>query len=157
MKASLHTETGEKMHVYEVGYLMAQSVPEAQLPHEVGLLRALIERHGGVIISDEFPKLIELTYTMYKSLEASKEAFDEAYFGSIKFEMPTTSAAAFEKEFGASKNILRFLLVKTVRENTMFSERVQAAVPAEGESAKIANTKGSQEEIDKSIDALVIS
>ena len=152
MKASLHKETGEKMNVYEVGYLITPSVPEEKIPEEVGVLRAVIERNGGAVLSEEFPQLMDLAYTMYQSLEASKAPFKEAYFGSFKFEMPTASVTTLEKELTAHKNLLRFLFVKTLAGNTMYTEKV-AKKEDEAETA----TPAASSEIDKSIDALVIS
>ncbi len=151
MKASLHKETGEKMNVYEVGYHITPSLPEEKIPEEVGVLRAMIERNEGSILSEEFPQIMDLAYTMYQSLEASKAPFNEAYFGSFKFEMPTASVVTLEKELAAHNNILRFLLVKTLAGNTMYTEKVVAKKEDE------ADTSAPASEIDKSIDALVIS
>lgn len=159
MKASLHKETGEKMNVYEVGYLLSPSIPEEKVAAEAGVVRALVEKHGGVVISEEFPVFIDLMYTMYKSLETSKEASDQAHFGSIKFDMPTANIAALEQALTASKNLVRFLVVKTLRENTMYSEKIAAAAAkkAEEEAAASGEAAPAPADMDKSIDALVIS
>lgn len=155
MKASLHKETGEKMNVYEVGYLLSPSIPEEKVAAEVGALRAAVEKNGGVVISEQAPVFIDLMYTMYKSLETSKEASDQAHFGSIKFDMPTANIAALEQALTASKSLVRFLVVKTLRENTMYTERV--APVKKDELADSDAPASAPADMDKSIDALVIS
>ena len=143
------------MNVYEVGYLVTPSVPEEKVSDETDALRAMIERNGGAVISEEAPQLMDLAYTMYQSLEASKLPFKQGYFGSIKFDMPVASAPVLEKEIAASKNILRFVLVKTLRGNTIFTPKV--APKEEGADGSSPESKEGQADMDKSIDALVIS
>ena len=155
MKASLHKETGEKMNVYEVGYLLSTSITEEKVDAEVEALRAGVEKNGGVVISEQAPVFIDLMYTMYKSLETSKEASDQAHFGSIKFDMPTANIAALEQALTASKSLVRFLVVKTLRENTMYTERVAPA--KKDELADSDAPASAPADMDKSIDALVIS
>lgn len=162
------------MFVYEIGYLLVPKVSEEKLPEESAAVRTLVEKHGGSVLSEEFPVLRELSYTMEKSAEARKEKYDEAFFGSIKFEMPTSNISALGSEFSKSKNILRHIIVKTIKGNTMFSDRQPNPKRASIESGddtqntdstseiseapeKAEKQPVSQEDIDKSIDALVIS
>lgn len=159
MKATEQRETGEKMHVYEIGYLVVPEVPAEKVADEAASIRALIEKGGGEIISEELPKMRNLSYPIAKE--------EQAYFGWIKFEVLVSEISKIESQLKQAKNILRYLVLKTIRENTMFSPRIQE-VPAGGPKEvsakddqsvpkKVEKKVVSEEEIDKSIDALVIS
>lgn len=164
MKATEHKETGAKMQVYEVGYLVVPSIPEEKVGDEVSLIHSQIEKNGGSIISEDVPKLMDLSYSMLKVVEAKRSNYDTAYFGWVKFEMPVSGLVVVEDYFKQSKNILRHLTMKTVRENTMFTQRMPDAEKKSDDLS--ANEEGKpvedkkvviEEDIDKSIDALVIN
>lgn len=147
------------MQVYEIGYHIVPSVPEEKLTTEVEAIHASIKKNDGTIITEDFPKLRELSYTMTKTVESKNHNYDEAYFGWIKVEMPVAKLAAVEADVKGMVNVLRYIIVKTIRENTMFSEVLPAASAdkAEGAPEGAEVKKTSDEEIDKSIDALVIN
>ena len=155
------------MQVYEVGYLVVPSVPEEKVTDEVSSLHEEIKKNGGEIISEDFPKLRELSYSMSKAVESKKQNYDDAYFGWVKFEMPVTGLSKVEEYLKQSNNILRHLTMKTVRENTMFSERMpniekdSADLSAKDEQGptppKEEKKVALEDDIDKSIEALVIN
>ena len=112
----------------------------------------------------------ELAYAITKVAESKKYNYDEAYFGWIKFEILVSELAKIEAALKVAKNILRYLIMKTIRENTMFSENLPSATaekrldeisPKAGQSIQgvLPEEKKivSQDEIDKSIDELVIT
>ncbi len=159
MKTTEHKETGEKMDIYEMSYLILPTVPENSVTEEVTAIRGLLDAAGASVISEDFPKLRDLAYTMEKSIETKNQKYKEAYFGWIKFELPVAQIADIKTGIEKRANVLRHLIIKTVRENTMYrapeeeeekTEGAEAsapeAVPAEGEVKK---------GIDSSIDALV--
>lgn len=147
MKASLRKETEEKVLVYEVGFVLVPSLSEEKVAEKSSFIRGIIEKVGGEIISEDFPKLMPLAYPMDKMIDSAKQVFKEAYFGWVKFEMPAVAIAGVEKEVSVIQEVLRFLIVKTLRENVLFPEKVGVAV-----ESKDAIDKS----LDKSIDALVI-
>lgn len=166
MKATEHKETGEKMQVYEVGYLIVPSIPEEKVADEVSIIHSQIEKNGGEIIAEDFPKLRDLTYSMLQVVESKRSNYDSAYFGWVKFEIPVSAIATIEAQLKQTKSVLRHLIMKTVRENTMFSERVPNVEkmsadlsPEEVVSKPVVEEKKVviEEDIDKSIDALVIN
>lgn len=167
MKATEHKETGAKMQVYEVGYLIVPSIPEEKVADEVSAIHGHIEKNGGTIIAEDFPKLRDLSYSMLQVVESKRSNYDSAYFGWVKFEMPVLGLAVLEEQLKQSKGVLRHLTMKTVRENTMFSERMpnieKMSVdlsPKDEEAGKpVVEEKkvALEEDIDKSIDALVIN
>lgn len=165
MKATEHKQTGEKMQVYEIGYLIVPSIPEEKVADEVSSIHSYIEKNGGSIISEDFPRLTDLSYSMSQVIESKKQNYDSAYFGWVKFEMPVSGLTVVEEGLKKSKGILRHLTMKTVRENTMFRERMPNVEkesdlsPKDEPAAPVIEEKKttSEDDIDKSIDALVIS
>ncbi len=162
MKAT-ENKAGEKMHVYEVGYILLPSIAENNVTDEVTAIRGMLESHDATIITEEFPKLRTLAYTMERSLESKKQKYNEGYFGWIKFEMPVAGIATVAQELDKKQSVLRYLIVKTVRENTLYGNKL--VTKKEGEEgvvegeviAPVEEKKSEKGEMDKSIDALVIS
>jgi len=158
MKATEHKETGEKMHIYEVSFLIATSVSESKLPEEVSFIRGVIEAAGASVIADEFPKLIPLAYQMEKLVETKRRKFNDGYFGWFKFEMPVAQISNIKQELDKRTDIIRLIIIKTVGENTLYSTRLaeaEASVALDGDKSEDKVT--SEKTPEKSVDALVIS
>ena len=154
----------ENMFVYELGFHLLPTLGEEEVSAEVDGLRSLIEKHGGVIISTESPKLIDLAYTMEKKQESKNAKFDSALFGWIKFEGESDKAEALDEEVGARKNVLRYLIIKTVRDYSPLKhkelfkepqEEVKIISKPEVVEKKEAVKPISDEELDKTIEELV--
>jgi ribosomal protein S6 len=151
-----------RTHVYEVGYHIVPTIAEDNLPQEIEAVKALISKNGGSIISEENPKRRALAYTIIKKIGAVNKRFNEAYFGWVKFEAPTNGAEAIKEGFDKNENVLRYLLIKTVRENTLATIRViphpksevAEVKKVEKEEEKPA-VKLSEEDIDKEIDDMI--
>jgi len=159
-------ETKEKeggVQVYELGYHIVSTVAEENLSKEVETLKAIVLKDGGSLVSEGEPKLINLAYSMAKSVADIKKKFNTAYFGWIKFETKSELMPAIKKAVDLNPNILRYLLIKTVRENTMFAPKLNIKTLSKEEapikakkSIKTDETKAtSLEDIDKSIEELV--
>ena len=146
--------------VYELGYLFVPTISEDEVPVIFGNLKELITTSGGVPISEEMPKLIQLAYTMSKVVDNIRHKFDTAYFGWLKFTMSTEAVLELKKKLDLDPKLIRFLILKTVKENTVASKRFirsdahrRPKVQKEGveETAVPIN----KEEIDKEIDAMI--
>lgn len=164
MKASEHKDTGEKSNVYEAGYHLLPALSDENISEEVRSLKAMLDGVQAVIVSEGYPESLDLEYTISKKVQGKRMDANQAFFGWIKFEAPTTAIKAIDSYLSSRENILRFIIVKTIKENTMLASKLQMAAKKEaddleaskaGEAAKI-ETPASPEEIDKSIDALVI-
>jgi ribosomal protein S6 len=148
------------MKVYEVGYLILPSVPEEQIPDKASQIRDVILKANGSVISEETPKLRDLAYEMVKNVSNSGNAsFQTGYFGWIKFEEGPEAATTLKTAMDGMESVLRFIIIKTVREDTFVTK---TSVDDEGENddtpdlvSDTATSKVKNEEIDKSIDALV--
>jgi hypothetical protein len=100
---------------------------------------------------------------MSKVISNIRNKFTTAYFGWVKFYMDADKVLELKKSLTQDTNFLRFLIVKTVKENTMSSRRFASreGMPSrrritpvvkkeEGEALPI-----NKEQIDKEIEALV--
>ncbi|MEK7150398.1 MAG: 30S ribosomal protein S6 [Patescibacteria group bacterium] len=152
--------------VYEIGYHIIPAVAIENLPGEVENLKNFLVKEGAVIISEEIPKMRELSFTMSKAIGGLKRKFDTAYFGWIKFDAANAPISKIKKFFDEYENILRFLLIKTVKGNTLFSASAPKAPPAPANKEKLrevskdsaeseVKNKISELELDKSIDKLI--
>ena len=155
----LDEEKESHVSVYEVGYLMLPTIAEENLGEEVILFKDMLTENGAVFISDEYPKLIELAYEMSRSIMNKIQKFSYGYFGWVKFECTTDQAKTIKEILDKNEKLVRFLMIKTVRENTMSVKRSYSKQDG-GKRRSVSKTKEetpmNEETIDKEIDALVV-
>lgn len=152
-----HTEP----RIYELGYHLVPTLSSEQIPEASGAVRGMIERISKDIIAEELPVFIDLAYTVVKTIEHRNKRFDQAYFGWIKFEASPSGIAELEDSLKKDENVLRYLVMKTIRENTFIAkkftgtkkESVDEAVVAPAED--VAPETSSDEVLDKAIEELV--
>ena len=148
-----------RLGVYEVGYLIIPSIPEENLGGEVTIFKDMFLEQGATFVSDEYPKLIELAYEMSRSIENKKQKFSYGYFGWVKFECTTDQAKAIKGILDKNEKLVRFLMIKTVRENTMSVKRSYSKQdgPRRRPVQKHEEINAADEEIiNKEIEALVV-
>ena len=151
--------TDAKSSIYEVGYIMIPSIPEENLGGEVTALKDSLGDHGAVFISDEYPKMLELAYEMSRSIANKKQKFSYGYFGWVKFECTTANGKIIKEFLDKNEKLVRYLMIKTVRESTMSTKRAYGKTDA---SKRRFTPKTEEslplnvEEVDKEIDALVV-
>lgn len=160
-----NTEGSEDSRVYEVGYLLVPTISEESVPGMYTNLKDLVTSYGGTIISDDMPRMIPLAYSMTKVVANVRSKFNTAYFGWIKFSMEADKVLEFKKKLDLSGDIIRFLILKTVKENTIAAKRfigrdsVHRRAPGVGGANKegqvVEAVPINKEEIDKEIDAMV--
>ncbi|HPS21384.1 MAG TPA: 30S ribosomal protein S6 [Candidatus Paceibacterota bacterium] len=150
--------------VYEVGFLLVPTLSEEEVPTVYGDMKELVASLGGEVISDEMPKMTNLAYTMSKTIQNVKNKFDTAYFGWTKFFMDADKITDLKKKLDFDPKIIRFLIIKTVKENTIASKKFASreglkrkapvTVKKEDGSEEVP-TEINKEEVDKEIDAMV--
>jgi ribosomal protein S6 len=150
------------LQVYELGYHIVSTVAEENLPKEVETLKEIVLQDGGSLLSSGEPKLINLAYSMTKSVADTKKKFNTAYFGWLKFETKSELMPKIKKAVDENPHVLRYLLIKTVRENTLYTPKLNSIKVGEKEAPKVKKSiktsevkATSVEDIDKSIDELI--
>jgi ribosomal protein S6 len=146
--------------VYEVGYLLVPTISEEELPAVYGNLKELISALGGVAVSDEMPKMMTLAYAMVKVVSNVRNKFNTAYFGWTKFTMDSDKILELKKKLDLDPHFIRFLILKTVKENTIAAKRfVRGDVihrrPLVKKTDDEVAVPINKEEVDKEIDAMV--
>lgn len=156
-------EQGSELVVYELGYHIVSSTPEGSLGSTVASVHGAIESRGGVFVADEFPKETALAYEMVKVSVGKRERHTKSYFGWFKFEANPSEARAILSAVEAMPAILRAILLKTVRENTLIGKRIFVSDRMEGETIKRRDVKEtppatpiSDEELDRTIERMVV-
>lgn len=133
--------------IYEIGYLLPPTIPEEGLGEKVTEIKNLVESKKGTFIAEGFPQMKKLAYEIKK--------FDQGYFGFVKFELPIEAATELAKDLEVNKSILRYLLIKTVKD----SEKAVGASTSVRRITKQKKEEVSEEDakqIDKEIEELVI-
>ncbi len=149
----------EDKRVYELSYLLVPTIAQEEVSSVYTALKDQITAMGGEFISDDMPKMIPLAYEMVKVISNINNKFSSAYFGWVKFIIEPEKVLELKKKLDLDANVVRFLILKTVKENTLASRRYVGRDSAyrkpqkktEGEEAAPIN----KEEIDKEIDAMV--
>lgn len=153
-------DTGTEPRVYEVGYLLVPTIPGEEVPMLYGNIKELVTSMGGDMITDEMPRMIPLAYTMSKIVKNVKSKFDNAYFGWVKFTMSPDAILKLKTKLDLDTNIIRFLITKTVKENTIAAKRfvqrdARRRTPVSHKEEGGAPVEIDEKEIDKEIDAMV--
>lgn len=159
-----HTEP----RVYELGYHLVPTLAEEQIPAASGAVRGMIEQISKDVIAEELPVFIDLAYQVVKTIDHKNKRFDEAYFGWIKFEASPLGIAKLEEALKKDENVLRYLVVKTLREDTFIAKKFtgakvkeQEGEPVDTEAVETEAAGGStepdatEEALDKAIEELV--
>ncbi len=151
---------GKEPQIYEVGFHIVPIVAEDDLGVRVTAIRDVIEAQKGMVIADEYPKHMELSYPMLKIAANKRALHHSAYFGWMKFEALPSAAKAIDEALKKDDYVLRYILIKTVRENTMVPKKVfQQKRADESRADEKAEDKPvlTEAEIDKTIEDLVIN
>ena len=147
--------------IYEIGYHLLPSIDESEIPVQSLKIKSIVEENEGVIISEGMPKMTILSYDISKNIDSKKHKFNKAYFGWVKFELNPSQISGIKSKMEGLTNVLRFIIVKTVKEDTMHTPKIPMFKKENNKEEKteehIEKTKASEEEIDKSIDQLVIN
>ncbi|MFA6608584.1 MAG: 30S ribosomal protein S6 [Candidatus Paceibacterota bacterium] len=109
--------------VYEISFIFDNKLDEGAALEKSNAIKQSIATLGGSFISEEAPYMRELAYEMTRVVNNINVRFSEGYFGWIKFEMDAEKVKELEKGLKADNQIVRYLIVKTVRENTVFTKR----------------------------------
>ena len=104
--------------VYEAGYHILPTVPEADVEKVVAQIRSEVEKLGGSFIAEGAPSLTKLAFPMDKQEGERHTEYDRGYFGWLKFEASTDSASKLMEVLKGNAQILRSMVFRTLREDT---------------------------------------
>lgn len=159
MKDSLINNEEKELNtqVYELGYMLVPTLSEEEVRAYFTNLKDMITSKGGEFISEEMPRLMPLAYEMTKVISNVNHKFNDGYFGWIKFEMSTEEILNLKAQLDLESNIIRFLIIKTVRENTIAQKKF---TPKDSLRKKVKKEEGeetpiNEEEVDKEIEKMV--
>ncbi len=159
MNNDTQVQEDSELKVYEVGFHIIPKVAEGDIPAEVEKIKSILSAHGALVIAEEVPRMTQLSYEMAKAASGRRESFTQAHFGWVKFEAASGEAEAIGMEVGALPNVLRHILISTVRESTL-SRKVFVSEHLAHETIKkpemaTDTPKMSDAEIDSAVDSLV--
>lgn len=136
-------ETIVDSRVYEISFIFDNKLDESTALEKSNAIKQSIATLGGSFISEEAPYMRELAYEMTRVVSNVNVRFNEGYFGWIKFELDSDKVKELEKGLKLDEQIIRFLIVKTVRENTVYTKRapvIKAEALVDNETDEIADT-----------------
>ena len=143
--------------IYELGFLLVPGITEEKLAEVFGEIKSVTSDLGAVVFAEEFPKMTTLAYTMEKTINNKIERFKDGWFGWVKFEMVSGDVNALDAKMRLRVDVIRHLLISTVRENTVASKRIPGnrRTTTKGDEKEAGAPEMSKEEIDREIEALV--
>ena len=144
---------------YELAYLISPNVPEDKVAEVVSRIKAALEKQGVFILSDEFPKFRQLSYTLVKPLGGKNEKYTSAYLGWVKFEAAASTLEAIKTEIEGETQLIRFLIVKTEKEGKFSNKPAfwrKDAPKREAPKAEAKVPSMTEAEMDKTIEALIV-
>ena len=158
-------ESGELVR-YELGYHLVPFITEEALPTEVGHIREIIERSGGISTADQFPTARPLAYEIARMTAGKRQTYTQSYFGWIQFELVPSALAEVKLALDGNDRILRLIIVRAKREIPLASRTASIVQPLE-ETPSLRDEKPvvkasesspvlTDEELDKTIEELVI-
>lgn len=144
--------------IYEVGYCVIPTVPEANLHQEVTAIKDILLKEGANVISEEFPKIRTLFYPI-RGKGGHAPFFTNCYFGWVKFEVGREHISRIEVALRLLPCLLRFIVVKTVRENTLLhthrARQEFRRAPSVAPKDAPASPAVSEQELEKSLKKII--
>jgi ribosomal protein S6 len=119
-------ETNKK--VYEVSALFVPELSVEELSQGVESIKNKLATLESEVISEGQPVHIKLAYTVEKHINNKIRRADYAHFYWVKFATEAANIKSLEQflKLEMGEKIVRYLLVKTVRENTVLTELTEA-------------------------------
>jgi ribosomal protein S6 len=118
-----NNETIVDSRVYEISFIFDNKLDEETALAKSNAIKQSIATLGGSFISEEAPYLRELAYEMTRVVNNVNVRFNVGYFGWIKFELDADKVESLEKGIKLDEEVVRYLVVQTVRENTVYTKR----------------------------------
>lgn len=118
-----NNETTVDSRIYEVSFIFDNKIELDSALKKADALKQSIATLGGSFISEEVPYMRELAYEMIRVQNNINVRFNEGYLGWIKFEIDGAKIKEIEKSLKLDEQVVRFLVVKTSKDNTVFTRK----------------------------------
>ena len=149
-------EETAKKQIYELGYHVLPTLSEDEVTKVVSGIKDLLSSAEAVVIAEQFPQMMNLAYEIGKELENKVRKYGSAYFGWIKFEIATSEIEGFKETMEKNLNILRFIIIKTVRESTLATPKLaHKGMIRRTPTDVVAGAPMDEAAVDKKIDGMV--
>ena len=118
-----NNETKVDSRVYEISFIFDNKLDEETALAKSNAIKQSIATLGGSFISEEAPYVRELAYEMTRVVNNVNVRFNVGYFGWIKFNLEASKVKELEKGIKLDEEVVRYLVVTTVAENTVYTKR----------------------------------
>ncbi len=119
----------EESRVYEASFHIVPSGGEEGALKEFEAIRTLLESKKAAILGQDIPRPITFAYEIQKDIERKRHTFPNGYFGWFVFEADPSAAHAVKEALNTMNSVIRFLLVKTIKEAATPQKHSFAAAP----------------------------
>lgn len=157
---SASTQASSSEPIYEIGFHLVPQAGEEGVKSAVEAIKSLLG--DAEIISEGYPQKMTLSYMVERPVQGKVEKYTESYFGYIKFAAPREGVQELKKSLEDMHEVMRFLLIETVREDlmakttraTFSSDRLEGETIKKPAGPQEKSAEVSEEELEKSIEAL---
>jgi len=127
--------------LYECAYILDGKLTDEKAVEVAASLRGIVEKKNSILVEETQPKSRKLAYTIEKN--------SAGFFGWIKFLAQSSDIIDIEKEIKRISEVIRFLIVRSFREELMEQRtKTRKKVVTEEEKERI-------EEIDKKLETIL--
>ncbi|MEI6494740.1 MAG: 30S ribosomal protein S6 [bacterium] len=165
MAKELEQQELRDVKAYELAYLLTPLLPEDKLQELYEeIFGAAVKASGGTITADLPARMIDLAYTIVKSISNKHNKFDHAYFGVLRFEAYSDQVAIIKEMIDKRPEVIRHMIVvlpkdadKLMAPRPIVARRPVAAAsaPLETEAKEEVKIEMTEAEIDKEIEGLL--
>lgn len=129
MTETIENNVGEGT-IYEFSSLFVPELDNSALSQIVDSITKKITDLEGEIIATGEPVYIKLAYQVEKSINNKLKKVNNAHFTWVKFALNPAKVAEFEKfvKLDLNESTMRYLIIKTVRENTQLTKLTPATM-----------------------------
>jgi ribosomal protein S6 len=136
----------ESNQVYELGFHLVPTLGDDTVGKAFDTVIKLIEKVGGKVVSKSDPALLNLEYTMEKTVDSEKSKYNTAYFSWVIFE--GGNVQELHEALESDREVLRFLLIKTEQKDSISSAEVASIINGDETEEEKPETEKEEENKD---------
>lgn len=129
---------------YELGFHLVPTLGDDAVGKAFDKVEKLIEKVGSKVVSKSEPALLNLEYTMEKTVDSLKSKYNTAYFAWVIFE--GGDVQKLHEDLEHDTDVLRFLLIKTEQKDSIKTEEVAAILSGDEEEESSEEDKKEEKE-----------